>query len=402
MPTRTYGIAGVAYSDNLGDGIIAECLQFAIKQNRPSAEIEIIDISGRTEYSHEVVRNKSAKLAMLRRMPKWCANLVMAAGISKIALRSSRTIWRPKLKAVDALVIGGGHLLLDKHLNFPIKLAVLSRLAKAESVPVALHAVGVSTHWSSIALKLFRPLVLRAADARVSVRDRQSANLLTSHLNRPEMPVEVVRDPGVLASRMYGLPAGEGVIDVAINLSDPSELATYSDEAGGDYGTEFYVATWLKIITALITEGRSITVFTNGAIEDEAFKAVIVEALGAQLPNPLIHIAPRPTIPSDLAAIISRHKVLVAHRLHANVIGYSYGLGLVGLLWDSKLASFFESVSLSSACISARDFGPDRILDAIRRAPHPNSADRMKVMDEAHADVEQTLRALDLAVEQKA
>ena len=37
---------------------------------------------------------------------------------------------------------------------------------------------------------------------------------------------------------------------------------------------------------------------------------------------------------------------MIAHRLHATILAFSYGVPAVGLRWDDKLTAFFGSVGL--------------------------------------------------------
>ncbi|MNF57022.1 Polysaccharide pyruvyl transferase [compost metagenome] len=53
----------------------------------------------------------------------------------------------------------------------------------------------------------------------------------------------------------------------------------------------------------------------------------------------------KPKTPSDLVNTINRYDLIVAHRLHANIIAYSLGITSIGLRWDTKLHSFFKSIN---------------------------------------------------------
>ncbi|TLX69455.1 polysaccharide pyruvyl transferase family protein, partial [Pseudomonas nicosulfuronedens] len=56
------------------------------------------------------------------------------------------------------------------------------------------------------------------------------------------------------------------------------------------------------------------------------------------------HCHPQPLTPSDLKSHISEADIVIAHRLHANIIAYSLGIPSIGLNWDSKVKSFFTAV----------------------------------------------------------
>ena len=58
-------------------------------------------------------------------------------------------------------------------------------------------------------------------------------------------------------------------------------------------------------------------------------------------------------IPEELAHLISSYDAIVAHRLHANIIAYSYAIPHVGLGWDTKMEGFFEATSRDEFLISS-------------------------------------------------
>ncbi|MEL6386946.1 MAG: polysaccharide pyruvyl transferase family protein, partial [Pseudomonadota bacterium] len=55
-------IFNVKYSPNLGDGVIADCLEAALRRHLPGADIQSCDLAGRTAFGEGL--NRSRALAM--------------------------------------------------------------------------------------------------------------------------------------------------------------------------------------------------------------------------------------------------------------------------------------------------------------------------------------------------
>jgi polysaccharide pyruvyl transferase WcaK-like protein len=85
--------------------------------------------------------------------------------------------------------------------------------------------------------------------------------------------------------------------------------------------------------------------FTNGSPEDEAYLTEAAPRLLASTdPAGSVALVPRFTRPVELARFIATLDLLAAHRLHACIAAYSYGVPHIGFTWDAKLRSFFEAV----------------------------------------------------------
>ena len=110
--------------------------------------------------------------------------------------------------------------------------------------------------------------------------------------------------------------------------------------------------------------------FTNGAEEDEQFLGRIVDDgdRKAYLRDGLLSIAPHPQTPEELVANLSRPSVVVAHRLHANIIAYSLGIPSVGLSWDQKVDSFFSETNRDAYIVRGEEVGPAQIGETTLRA----------------------------------
>ena len=99
---------------------------------------------------------------------------------------------------------------------------------------------------------------------------------------------------------------------------------------------------YINLITTLSKDSHVI-VFTNGNDADnQTFEELKSELSCRNDPN--IKFSDRPRTPTALAELIAGFDVVISHRLHANIIGYSLGKKVISFVWDKKLDSFFKNI----------------------------------------------------------
>jgi polysaccharide pyruvyl transferase WcaK-like protein len=101
----------------------------------------------------------------------------------------------------------------------------------------------------------------------------------------------------------------------------------------------------IALIGRLIADNHIVVCFTDGADEDELFLARCRDRLREMdMIGDQAVIWPRCTNPAELARLVGSFDVVIAHRLHACILAYSYRVPSIGLKWDSKLQAFFDVV----------------------------------------------------------
>lgn len=379
---------GLRYSPNLGDGIIAECLAHEIRAQAPGAEVVLIDISGRDGFGAVTVRNRALALKVLGVLPRSLRHRIVRRRLGRLLDRVAPA-WAAALQGADLAVIGGGQILADADLNFPLKIARAALVAAEAGVPVVVHAAGVQPGWSREGRALFERLF--TADLhRVALRDEPSRAAWTRETGgRGPAPV-FARDPGLLAAPCYG--PGEQTGRIGLCITDPAILRYHAD--GGVAGGS--LAFWRETARALADAGHAITLFCNGAAEDRA----ALERLGldpemaALVQTGALTIAAMPQRPADLARMIGGFRGVVAHRLHACIVAWSYRVPVVGLGWDRKVESFFASVGAEDAFLGAKAT-PAEIAARLQAALDAGTAPEThaKVLAETRAGIAEALQS---------
>lgn len=355
-------IFGLLYSPNLGDGIIAECLAAGLRQERPDLDVVHVDISGRQAFGDVVVTNRATILRVMNRLPRTVRHSLVRYKLGKI-LDEYEPLWRDEIHKADLCVIGGGQIFSDADLNFCLKIGRVARLLHAADRPAVVHAAGVARNWSPEGTRLFARLTecdLRA----VGLRDEGSIQAWRDQFGNLGPAPRLTRDPGLLAEACYGpppqLPKGIGLC-----ITDPTILRYHADTSTG---AAINTSLFAQIALKLGDIGPKVTLFCNGAAEDQAAAQAVLEdpALQRMRQTDRIRIANMPQNPAQLAHLVAGFQGVVAHRLHACILAFAYRRPVVGMGWDTKLQSFFASVGLENSFLGATEISPETVGQAMR------------------------------------
>ncbi|WP_404477817.1 polysaccharide pyruvyl transferase family protein [Novosphingobium sp. BL-52-GroH] len=353
-------IFNVKYSPNLGDGIIAECLEGELRRADPCLDPVSLDLAGRTRFSPAHGRHRTALLSLLEWLPPALRARAIPAFLVPLVRFRLAPRWYRCLRDCDSVIVGGGALFQDVDQNFPIKIAQALRLANRRRLPVAIASVGVSRHWTPAGRKRLASGLLAARLVSLSVRDSDSGSAWRSVLGPLGVgPARFAPDPGLLSARQYGSgPApAPGHPHMALCVTAPIALRLHHEEGH----VESHLEAWMRAVARqLASRGHDVTLFTNGSPEDRLFRDRLRARLGEE---PCVHFAPDFARPGDLARFLSGFGCVLAHRLHACIVAYSYGVPTVGFAWDRKLESFFEQTGRSRFVVDPRETSPMDLAD---------------------------------------
>lgn len=387
-------VFNVKYSPNLGDGLLSECLEEELRSCGDDVSVVTVDIAGRTHYGTSG-RNRRALLRILEALPQAVRRSIAQIVLRRLVARHVLPAARNALGRADAAILGGGNLIADADLNFPIKVAAVMRASAEANVPAAVFGVGVSDGWSAQGSRLFvdaftlRPLV------HAAVRDQRSQAIWDRNLaDRGARGASLCRDPGLLTVRHFPV-ASDVRGDVALCLTDPLLLRYH-----GARGVGSELDTWMVTLAQdLARNGRRVTLFTNGSSEDRAYLERLTPRFQAACGD-AVSVASHFDTPGDLARFIGGSALVIAHRMHACIAAYSYGVPHIGLAWDVKLDSFFASVERSDFMIDPATIpAADAVALAHRALAEGIGPDRRDaVIAQARADVAQACDSLRAAI----
>lgn len=357
---RSVNIAliNVRFSPNLGDGLLSECLEGELRRHLPESSFVTVDLAGRTEYSTgSRLRRPLMKLLMLAPGP--LRRLVVRQVFNRLI---KRLAFSEALEGCHAAVLGGGNLLADADLNFPLKIAHAAqslRKSSTNGLPFVIYAVGASRNWSVEGSGLFRQVLAMPSLISIAVRDELSRKALLAQApdQLRDREIRLVRDPGLLAARHFSVERGIGARPIGICITDPLALRYH----GGKVDTHALIQWFEELVAALVTAGHDILLFTNGSPEDRHCLDRHTEQW--QRVDPVrVRVAPPAADPAGLMQIVAGCSLVIAHRMHACIAAHSLGIPTIGLRWDAKLDAFFDLASRSEYLHTA---GTSRIEDVV-------------------------------------
>ena len=333
-----YVIAAVPFSDNLGDGVIADNLESFLKRNNVS-DVELCDISYRNEVS--TFKNKESTMAYFLKFPQCIRQIIVLLFFSLKYMRVGKKHLSNKLTHCDRLLIGGGQLISDVDLNFPLKLYFLIKMAEKLGVETRVVAVGVANKWNWISKRLMKRVLTSKCIVNISVRDELSKSNLQQHFNITN--VDILPDPALMSTLVeeYALDntKSEDIV-VGLGVADIGGLNYSSDIVNAHNDND------IKYISSIVQKnndlGIKVVLFTNGATEDERFLHEYVIPTLKDAGLSYSHIE-RCKTPAELVEHISKFHFVVAYRLHANIVASSFKIPYFAIGWDNKVISFFKS-----------------------------------------------------------
>jgi polysaccharide pyruvyl transferase WcaK-like protein len=386
----------VKYSPNLGDGLLAQCLESEIRSQIGDAQVESIDLAGRVRYEPGRARRALA-LSVLQASPLFVRQTASRVVLGALLKRRLSPLWREKLRGVDAVIVGGGNLFSDSDLNFPLKLQAAMAAAQDLQTPVGVFAVGVSDNWSAQGARMFGQAFAQAPLFFASVRDARSAEIWRRRLEPLGVAApSVVNDPGLLASAHFPAsprPTRETPL-VGVGVMHPASLKYHSDQ--GCVSAARQTEWTLAFLSACLAQGWSLRMFTNGSPEDEVYLKSLAPALAALDSGGRIGIEPRFATPRELARFIATLDLMYAHRLHANIAAYSYAAPHIGFRWDTKLNSFLSQIGRGE-CLATMGVDPVEQTVQLGQRQLQMGLDLEKqraVLQQAHDDVAELAKAV--------
>ena len=362
MSSRRLVIAGEIYSPNLGDGVIYECLSYLLQQLDPDVEVVPLDISGRRDWA-KTDPHANARLRAIALVQKNLPWLYPYLNLERLQLdyrRHLRMQWSTLLQGAEALLIGGGKLLMDNQLDFPFKLNRLYQLAKMHGLPLHLTALGVGEHWSRTGKRLVEPLVHQAAT--ISLRDARSFHLLQATFGNNKAIVTC--DPAIWAGEVYHPNCEQNsAAPIGINVINPLDANTHqphTQRKSAEDLQHFY----LQLASHLVDRNLGIEIFSNGNRRDDVFARQLFSHLqhnGLQTCS----LAQRPVYPSELVTMIHRYRGVIASRLHAAILAAALEKPSVGLAWDEKIAAFYAQIGQTEAAFPIQNIEAGEIVNRL-------------------------------------
>lgn len=357
-------VLNVKYSKNVGDGIIGECIEYFLNKST-GADVKSVDLSMKSKFPDGDV-NRVGKgyviYKVIDMLPRKARQFVTSKLVPMMIKPKLSAFFSRELNDTDVMVIGGGQLFQDKKMYFPprILLALKNLNPKAD---VYIYAVGVAPEWTKEGREFVEQILNDSRIKGIFVRDEESKTNLIDNFKLDQAKIDIAFDPGLMSKTVYkDLIAGTELpanTTVGIGISCTDEIRDHSSR--NSLPVLITKKQYIELIQRLSITHK-VHVFTNGGDADHKLFIDVKNELRSDSSSNITFVG-KPLTPSDLVSIIAGVDVVLSHRLHANIVGYSLDKTIIGFVWDKKLNSFFTNIGRE--CFIKSTFDIDELINDV-------------------------------------
>lgn len=338
-------ICGVGNSTNLGDRIIAEAINLIINKVNNRFQISNFDFTeGNIDKS---IRTYDIKLNSESLRKKLTPNALreLKVYLKYKGNKELKDELNKKVKNSDVIVIGGGQLLIDNYLSFPIGIKNVIDEAKRFDKPVIFSFVGGRAPWGRVASKVFKDAL--EYSSYISVRDSDTKSFLVTLNPNLDKKIVITSDPALFVNEMTTFKKSKNIKkQIGLGIMDPNE----SKKNNNSFVSRGECARWwTSLAKSLLSLGYEVNIFTNGAATDNGFVEYYIKKDLEKING--VTFNEYPSNYKDLLNIINKQDLVVAQRLHACLPSISFMKHTFGIKWDVKLQSIFNDLELGEYLI---------------------------------------------------
>lgn len=354
-------VLGSYYSDNLGDGVICECVARQLQNRYPQAEVTICDLLDRNSFQKE--KGISMRLLSERRLHLVLRRLVTKWGfIDKQHLSSASRlhdhmgqVQRVCSRKCDLAVFAGGQMFMDSYAL--IVKAYVEGFA-VQGVPVLMNACGTGPTYSPRVRAELSQALMNPQVKWISTRDDGDA--IERYYLQGEKRVDITYDPALWSSELYQVSKDRNAVEIGLGILYPD-----TEQISPRRAARF----WWRLICQLEREGVVWRMFVNGGVGDLTFAHWVYHHLPASCRRRPFEdcMAAVPVQPEELLSTIAQFAGIISFRLHSHIIASSLDVPSVAVVWDDKLNFFFEKIGHPERCVYVTD-APEQVLIRLRQA----------------------------------
>ena len=137
----------------------------------------------------------------------------------------------------------------------------------------------------------------------------------------------------------------------------------FADYGHPEIDKAYLINFYRDLIAGLQKKGMECILFTNGLKRDEEFAQEVLEQCGEG-----IRKVSKPVHTPDLLNVIDGLDGMIATRMHSNIIAFSLRIPSIGLVWNSKLSSFFQKIGYPERTVSANEIRADFVIHKLEAA----------------------------------
>lgn len=270
--------------------------------------------------------------------------------------------YKSLIKKNNKIILAVG-MLKFKNQNFSYIFSIICCLATKLHKEVLLNAMSVARADNDVRFHQLVDAINMPCVKGVSTRDgKYGLSLLQDYyIKQKKIRIDDVGDPALWIPEIYQIRRNCKSLMIGINLIDPTIYSSYGYET---YTPMQMEKLYNEIIKELNEKKYEWKLYCNGMAGDYAFgkKLLINNDL------PLEKLLPCPKNSKEYLRQISNFRAIFGARLHADISAYALGIPFVGLLWDSKLKYFGETMGIHQFFISVDNLNGKSVVSKIEEA----------------------------------
>lgn len=329
--SKTLLIVNENASDNIGDHAINEGLinilnnyniqcdvaPFATFNQSSSREVK----SSKTQERKKTIYQKIRSIKTVVRVIWW--------------LKNKNRIRRYINNEIDAVVIGGGQLLLQNDV-FPLAMFLWTKYANEKDIPVYVAGVGCGESFSWVDIYLYQCAL------------RKSSVIITRELASKNKIKEFFKcESECYPDLAFGLSPLESSISpcrgIVVGVTDYDVYLRYRHEVGGRSYRSFdsYIEAWLNRVLEILEDDEESIILLSTTYKDAACNEHLYELLKNRVNNP-IELKNNLPLLEDYRAVLSRSRVVLSGRMHSLILGKIEGCSLEPWIISKKIENFLK------------------------------------------------------------
>lgn len=375
-------IFGERYSDNLGDGVICQCMEHLVSSCAgEGTSVTVRDLSCRESYDREfqpaqnlwhklrcklllAVRGNPVFQRILQK--KYTQEECRYINYNMIGTKHKVLSWC-KENPADVVIFAGGELFKDYFLPY---ITYLTEGYGKQGAKIYFNACGVDSQNLEYVNRRFSKVLKNKAICALTTRSLpQTCEKLIDKQHYCFVP-----DPAICAKQVYQVGKNTDNPCIGLGVMAIDDLAEKKQKL---------LAFWSELVAELDNQGIPYRLFCNGEKADYAFAKEVALETGCGEDK----LLPCPEAPEELVKQISGFTGVCAFRMHASIIAYALEIPFVSFAWDQKLYDFAASVKQSSQMVDWELVSAKEVLNKLKQYIH-NVENHDALVTAIHAQVD--------------
>lgn len=270
---------------------------------------------------------------------------------------------RGLIEMSDIIIFGGAPMFNYLYQDLYERTAVILEIAEEYHKPVVFSAIGVEGY-DEENIKCQRLKAALNLDCVKQITTRDDFTSLCRYKENEQVVLGKVSDPAVFSSdifRKYKIPDKRrakkkiGIFILRLNAFSDNQI---------DFTREDSITLWTKLVRELEARGYDYELLTSGHFSDEAVLDCLIRDYGISESKCVFNM----NAPEKLVQKISSYDAVVSCRLHPSIISFSLDVPSVGIVWNTKVRGFYDSVGYGKRVIDVNHTSPKDIADNLEQA----------------------------------